>query len=249
MKNVFFTVADQQNMGYAKMMEKSLKYFHSEAELRIYSDEELFKTGMEKSKIFYLATPYFASKLFTEGYEVVIKIDADSLVLSDISELWSDKSYDVGTVLNWNRVDSHKYGEIGLLTISPQEYYNNGFVVMKNSKFVEEWLRLCNSIHFERMPFREQGFLNLLTHYFNFKVKLLDIGDSWWGLISKGEWLKAIVKDEKIIIPKSEDKFPNKDMWLRVIHWAGGVGESKMKYKINFNEEVSEFMNKITGGY
>lgn len=249
MKTVFFTIADQANLGYAKMMEKSLKYFHPEAELRIYTEKELKKTGIEPPRIFYLSAPYFADKLFNEGYDTVIKIDADSIVLSDLSEVFDDNSYDVGTVMNWNRVDPLKFGLIDLCTISPQEYYNNGFVVLKNRKFVDEWLRLCFTKHFDKMPFREQGFLNIVSHYFDFKVKCLDKGGSWWGLISKGEWLKTVMREGKVIIPKSEDGFPNMDIWLRVIHWAGGANEPKMKYKQNFPEDVIQFLNKVTGGY
>ena len=223
---VMFTVADNNNLKWAKQLENTLRKFHSAEEIPfvIIGQEELDKWD-DKAK-FYRATPYYAKK-FLEEYELVIKIDADSLITGTLDYIFQ-MSYDVATVYNWNRVDPPVYGEIGLATIRPLEYYNNGLVAMRSKEFVNQWLKLCYGPHFDRMPFREQGFLNVLAHYGEFKVLCLDdyfpvFGYSaWHGLRSKGEWNKIELRNKELLLPKGDNGYPEMDKVIKVIHWAGG---------------------------
>lgn len=253
MKNkvIAFTIADEKNLPYAKMMAKSLRKWHTEEELplKIYGPEEIKQYQSKYKDYFYKSAPLHFRELLKE-YDLVIKLDADQLItgkLDHIIDIWKD--YDVGTVLNINRVDPSVYGLVSLATIAPNEYYNNGLVALRNPWFAEEWWRLCNSIHFDRMPMREQGFLNILCHYGNYNVRCFDRYDpvhnisTWNGLVAKGEGLRMRVVNNQLVLPIGLDNYPDREVVVKAYHWAGGAGEVKMNYRTHFNEEVISWMD------
>jgi lipopolysaccharide biosynthesis glycosyltransferase len=245
MKTCFYTIYDEKNSVYAPYLRNSLKKFHPDIPLIEFKDKDIEETKIPRPEIFYLSAPYFAGKLMDEGYEMVVKIDVDSIVLGNLSEALLEDAYDVKTVFNWNRTDPKMYGEIGLATIQPQEYFNNGFVVLTSRKFVKEWMRLCKSSHQPRMPFREQGWLNILAHYCGYSVVCLDNAVNWWGLRSKGEWHRCIVRDNSIVLPQGPDGYPDSDKTIKVIHFAGGDTGPKMNYKIYFSEECITYIDNL----
>lgn len=245
MKNtkIVFTIADDRNKPYAKMLENSLRKYH-DFEFRVYDEKFAAERGIDSQTFFYMATPLIAREIFKEGFEWVIKIDADSIVTGSLDNIFYDTFFDTGVVYNWNRIDPRTYGEIGLLTIQPQEYFNNGLVVMHNKDFVEDWYHACRTVHFQRMPMREQGFLNILCHYSGrYNIRCLDDSAYWYGLKSKGEWNKCIIDKNDLVLPKGKDNYPNENKIVKVIHWGGGEGGVKMNYKIYFQEECIKFLD------
>ncbi len=248
-KRVLFTIADSANLPYANMMIKSLRKFHSAEELTvvIVAGEELDKRLKDDPAFFYRATPIIASELFAKGFETVIKADADQLILGDLNHILDSTGYDVGTVLNFNRGDFNKYGPIQVAGIYNTEYYNCGFVVMKNPKFAESWKRLCFSNHFERYQYREQDLLNFMCFYGEWKVKCFDNFEegynAWHGLLSKNEGMRMKLVDNKIILPAGEE-YPTKDVETKLYHWAG-EGKAKMNYRICFPEKIQDFITKL----
>lgn len=255
--HIFYTVAgNDENMSYAKLMTNSLRKFHKDSPIKIYDAKDLEERGGLEAN-YYKLTPLIAKELITE-YELVIRLDADQLVLGDLNYVL-DMSYDVGTVLNINRVDPPKYGMIGLMgngphpqtgqskwLVLPNEYYNCGFVAMRSEKFVNDWWNLCNSRYYERLQYGEQDILNYLAHLGGYKTLCFDHYNeekkyyAWHGLVSKGEESKAILKGTDIIIPKGEDNYPDKDTVIKAWHTAAGGYEKKINYKIYFNKEVCE---------
>jgi lipopolysaccharide biosynthesis glycosyltransferase len=181
-KTVAFSIADEKNLAWAKALEKSFKHFHPDIPFIIYGDKEIDETHINRPAVFYLATPYFARQLIKE-YEQVVKIDADSIVTAPLEILDSPESFDVGVVGNWTRdgiSDSVKVWDI-----QPQSYFNNGFVVFRSEEIIEHIWKLCMQSNFNNYPYREQDMLNIVCHYGNYKVKVIDHGDSWYGLQSK----------------------------------------------------------------
>lgn len=248
-----FCVADKKNEPYATALRNSLRKFYTEEELPfvLYDQEALDK--IEDPQKFYRATPYFASKLFEQGYDLIIKADADQIITGKLDYMLDDKKhFDAGVVYNWNRVDPQKYGEIGFATISPIEYVNCGFVVMKSKEFVNHWMRLCYGKHFDRMPFREQGFLNTLVYYGNYSILFLDNFDpifnysAWHGLLSKSEWNKIKLVGDELVLPQAGDGYPEMDKKIKVIHWAGGEEAQKMNYRLYFQEDVIKRLDYLT---
>lgn len=249
MKRIAFTIADENNMQLANNMINSLRKFHSEEELPVHivSGEELQNYLKQDPHFFYRATPIMAKKFMEEGYDYVLKLDADQIIMGDLDYVLNSEGWEVGTVINVNRVDPPKFGWIGLFSlVAPQEYFNCGLVAMKSKEFVDHWHSLCFSQYFERMPYREQGFLNLLTHFGTYKVKCFDHYDkiydygAWHGLLAKGEGMRMKLVDGKVILPRGEDDdqgYPDRDVEIKVYHFAGGGYDSK-NHRIYFPEEL-----------
>ncbi len=242
MKTICYTIADAKNLAWAKSLEKSFKHFHPDIPFIIYGDKEIKETGIQTPHFFYLATPYYARQLIKE-YQQVIKIDADSIITAPLEIIDNPENFDVGVVFNWTR-DAIS-NTVKVWDITPQGYFNNGFVVFRSAELIEHIWKLCNQAYFRNYPFGEQDMLNIVCYYGNYKVKCLDMGDSWYGLRSKSEWSKAIMRDGLMVIPKGKDLFPEQDKTIRAIHFAGGKVDVKMNYKIYFNEECSEYMDSL----
>lgn len=244
-KPVFvFTIADDNNLPYAKMLENSFKKFHPDVPFHVVTGDEL-KEYLQDKMFFYRSTPIVAEKYMDE-YDLVLKIDADSIITGSLQYVFDTKDYDVGTVINWNRIDPQTYGLVQGWGILPIEYFNAGFVAMRSLAFVKHWKRLCFTPQFDRMQFKEQDLLNAICYFGEYNVRCFDHGDgpakmsAWWGLIAKGEMMTAQLKDNVITIPKGEGPtpFPPKDMELKVIHRAGGNMPNKMNYRTWLPERI-----------
>lgn len=245
-KPVFvFTIADEVNLPYAKMLYNSFRKFHPDIPFHIIEGGELKQYLASDPQFFYRSTPVVAEKCMDE-YDLVLKIDADSIITGSLQYVFDTKDYDIGTVINWNRIDPQQYGVVQGWGIMPIEYFNCGFVAMRNIDFVKHWKQICFSPQFERMQYREQDLLNILCYYGNYNVRCFDHGDgpakmqAWWGLIAKGELMSAQIESDRIYIPKGEGNtpFPPKDMDLKVIHRAGGNTPNKMNYKTWLPERI-----------
>lgn len=247
-KQVAFTIADEANMPYAKMMINSLRKFHAAEELPviIYGEDDYKR--LKDPAFYYKSAPLLALPLL-QDYELVLKLDADMIFFGKIDHILDDDSYDIGTVLNINRVDPSTYGLVTIQGIQPNEYYNNGLVAMRNKDFVSKWLNLCNSKYFERFQYREQDLLNILAHFGGYNVKCFDSDPrhpTWNGLVAKGETLRAIRRGDDVVIPKGEDKYPDQDTVLKCWHKAGGK-EKKMNYRVHFSEEIISYIDWLVG--
>ena len=250
-KQVAFTIADRSNEKYLKMFVNSLRKWHTEEELPlvVIDQARIDKELRKDPAFFYRSAPKIARELF-KNYDLVLKFDCDQLITGKLDHIlykWDD--YEVGTVLNINRVDPPIYGFVNFGTIAPNEYYNNGLVALRSERFIENWWKLCNSVHFDRMPMREQGFLNVLCHYGDYKVRCFDRFDplhrisTWNGLIAKGEGLRMKIVDNELILPKGENNYPDMDVVVKAYHWAGGANPNKMNYRTEFNEDVIKWLD------
>jgi len=243
-KKIAFCIADDNNLKYAEMMEKSLRKFHSKEELPllVVSGADLQKRLVNNPMFYYRATPIIASEL-TSDNDVIIKIDADSIITGDISDAWKEKS-DVSVVLNSNPKEYLAY-PYTIWDIAPFEYFNCGFVVMKNKRFVDYWKLLCFSSHFNNYQMREQDLLNIMCHYGDYRIEILDAGDSLWGLSSKGYWQYIEVDNNKLVLNPIEG-YPPVQKTIKVIHWGGGnTDPQKMNYRIRFSEPVCKYLDKL----
>jgi len=244
---VFFTIAgDPVNLGYAQKMEKSFHHFHPDIRLEIFGEEEIKKAN--DPNIFYRATPLYG-RILLEKYPLVIKIDADSVVTGKLDHIIDDKTYDVGCVLNWNRVDPPRYNfPLTVWDIPMQDYMNCGFVAMRSLPFVNQWWRLCLNPKFFNYRFREQDLLNIMYHYGDYSVKCFDHSNQWHGLVSKGEWLNFEKRGEEIFLP-IVDKYPDAEKKIKVIHFAGGEIPDKMNFRKYFKGDVMQYLIDLTEGY
>lgn len=235
--------------------EKSFKSFHKDIPFHIVQGEELESYLKTDPAFFYRATPILTEK-YLEEYELVVKIDADSLVLGDISYIWKTKDYDIATVLNFNKLDPLTYGYVDIqrIGITPVDYFNCGLVAIRNAKFAHHWKIKCFDPEFDKVQYREQDILNVLCYYGNYSVRCLDHGDpiggniGWWGLIGKSRWKDAVVEGKKIVVKDIGDKFPARDTELKIIHMAGGSGNKKDNWGVYFSSDVMKRITEILKG-
>lgn len=246
MKICAYTIADNNNLKYLEMMKNSLRKFHSEEELPLIEVIGTALTGaLERDKdFFYRATPVIASQLMND-YDIVIKIDADSVITGSLNEAWEGEDWDVKLVLNSNPRENKTY-PVSVWDLHPiYEYVNCGFVSMKSKEFVEHWHKLCYTQHFFSYQMREQDLLNILVHYGNYKTQLLDNGDSFWGLASKQYWPDIKLKDKELVLPQN-DEWNKIDKKIKVIHFAGGNTPNKMNFNTKFQPEVATYLKELT---
>lgn len=243
MKAIAFTVADDNNLAWAVKMANSWKRFNPDVPMEIIDSKRLAQVA--DPEVFYRATPLFGRLYLEQGYDTVIKVDADSVILSNLNYLFED-DYDLGVVLNWNRVDPQKYSfPLTVWDISNTHYYNCGFVVMKSKKFVDHWWKLCNRPNFVNYRFREQDLMNIMCHYGDYDVRCFDHSNKWHGLISTGEWGNLELRDNKVILPVV-DGYPNEEKEINVIHYAGGNVTTKMNFYRDFPRDVAKYLQEIT---
>lgn len=258
---LIFTTADQNNFPYAVLMLNSLTKFHKPPEVDIIlftnetRKEQLARLpkGVEVKDVtpflddpafWYRQKPILAEQ-FMDDYEVVLGMDADQLVVGSLDYIFTTKDYDIGTVINGNRVDPQFYGVVQFQGVHPMEYFNCGLVAMRSKKFVHDWKVLCYTPQFDRSQYREQDLLNAMCYYGNWNVRCFDYGDgpakyfAWHGLIAKGELPRAILKGTDIVIPKGEgdSPFPPTDITLKVIHTGGGNMPNKLAYQGWFSDQ------------
>ncbi len=231
-KIAFYCPSDSNHEDEFQKMANSLKKFHPDIPLIRWNDEKI--KAENDPNFFYRAGPIIARQL--KEYDTLIKIDSDTIITGDLSELWEGE-FDVAVVNNSNPVD-HKNYPYQLWDIHPFAYVNAGLVVLKSKRFIEHWYNLCQSGHFQAYQMREQDLLNIMIHYGDYKVKRLDEGDSFYGLASKGFWPQIVLKDDKLFLPKGEDGWPDKDKWIKAIHFAGGNDPNKFNLAIKFQPEI-----------
>lgn len=246
MKIIAFTVADDNNKKHADKLIKSFHKFHPDIEVKVYGAKDV---GEQKN--YYRSTPLFAKELIND-YDLVLKLDADQIITGSLDYLFTEE-YDVGTVLNYNRVDPKSYGDVTVFDVPPQLYVNAGLVAMRSKRFVDHWWGLCETYHFENLRYREQDLLNILVHYGDYLVECFDIPNevknyrAWHGLVAKGEYLRIVVKNGKLVVPPDKEGYPDKETEIKVLHSAGGGNEPKIgdSYRTLFSEEVIKHIDGL----
>jgi len=242
---VIFTIADKGNIDYAIKLKNSVQKFHPDVDFKIYGQGKLDK--IKDPQKFYKATPLFARELIKE-YDVVIKMDADSILLGDISHVINDRTYDVGTVLNNNSVTPH----ITIQGIPANYYVNCGFVAMRSKEFVDTWWDKCNSFMFGHFQYREQDILNILAYFGPWQHKNFDSTTPFWhGLIANGHRMQFDLDQDNSVfvdIPLGGDTVMRK--FIKVYHAAGGnvvyKQGQKLNFKLYFSEKVAEYMEQLS---
>jgi lipopolysaccharide biosynthesis glycosyltransferase len=241
-KVVAVCVADNNNLVHYQRLLNSLRKFHTEEELPLVLIGEEQIKGVPDNQFFYRATPILGQQ-FLQQYDTVVKLDADQIITGKIDHTW-EGDFDVAVVNNSNPKEMKTY-PVAVWDIHPLAYVNCGFVVMKSKEFVKHWLDLCYSPHFQKYQMKEQDLLNILVHYGNYRVKMLDASEKWHGLIAKQYWAKCILKDGKLILPKNEEWPKDQDKEIVCIHFAGGNDTNKGNYNLYFKPEVSKWIDKL----
>ena len=241
---VAFTVAygDPVNLKYAGMMANSLKYFHPDLPLVIFTDDDVNKIN-DPRKTFRLYAQF--GKELSKNYEAVLQIDADSIVTGTLNHIFDDHKIQLGSVLNNNKIDPL----IVVHDIPPQVYVNAGFVFARGERFWNWWDELNHRIYYDNYRMGEQDTLNLIFHYGDLRSKIFDYDcpPYWHGLVHKGQWHKFIMRGKDIVLPK-EEGICEEDKIIKCIHWAGGQ-IPKMNFHTFFKPEVVNRLMELTSDH
>jgi hypothetical protein len=240
MTTIFYTIADNNNLPYAKMLEKSLKYFHPDIELKIFGEEDIKLIPFDEP--YYRAKAFFGKQL-SKDYDNVINIDSDCIVLGKLDDI-INASYDVGSVYNnlMGTQDPLQRQIVSLDRTNPLFYVNAGFVASKSKEFWDWWDNLNQRHFFKSYQFREQDTLNMIFYYGNLNCVNFDNSSNVYGIYLNGFWPKAVIKGEDIVLPS---EILGKEKTLKIAHWAGGSQAIKMNYRTKFNEKVADRIEEI----
>ena len=267
----FFTACDDANFQYAIPFYKSLTKFHSpkDIDMFIYTTEkrpEQLQRLPEGIKVIDI-TPFLEDPMFwyrqkptlmeplLDYYDLVIGFDADQLIVGDLNPLLEAQDFDAGVVINWNRHDEKFFPivELGRLGIPPIGFYNCGLVALRSKKFAHIWKVNCFNPEFNYMQYKEQDLLTIMAHFGNWNVRCFDLPDgpdspvSWYGIVGKGEWCRAVVEDGKVMVKKGfgSTPFPPSDTQIRVLHMGGGTGTKKDNWSALCSKELMERIEEL----
>lgn len=248
-KAVFFTIADENNLKWAKGLKRSFKHFHPDVDFHIYGPDYVADALKQDPDFFYKATPWIARDELKK-YALAVKVDADSAVCATLDRIIDDESYQIGAVNNYNEYDAERFGLVNVWDIPPQLYVNCGLVAMRDRDFVEHWWTLCNRPNFKNYRYREQDLLNIMLQYGDYQwVNFDSDGDSLYSLASKTYWQGLEVDDKgDIVLPIIDGNTKEKvqEIKIRVIHWAEGNTPHKMNFGLRFPQKVADRLNTLT---
>ncbi len=234
-KVVFFTIVNDHfynQCGTPKMI-NSFKRFHPDIDLVVFRQDMVDKVFKEKGINFFTAKPVFA-KLLTPHYDLIVNIDADSVVLARLDEILAD-DYEIGGVMNYN-----DYENRSIENISAKMFLNAGLVASRNKSFWDIW-EYENRNAFKYLC--AENDILCLTWYNHpvvkkMKRKIFDKDKNYYGCKSLNREKECYLEDGKVMLRKEQ---------VKVYHAAKGPRFPKLVFRDHgFSEDVSQHMDTIS---
>lgn len=161
----------------------SFKKFHPDIPLVIFRNDMVEKIIDPQRKFmggavnWLNAKPMFA-KLLTEKYECVVNIDADSVILGRLDEVFTN-DYDVGSVMNFNHYENRH-----LENITDEMYLQAGLVASRKPEFWDIWMARSLKDNWQ-YKCAENDTLNLVVYNElipkGWKLKIFDKDKDFYG--------------------------------------------------------------------
>jgi len=233
----------------AKQLERSWKYFHPDIPVVVYDD--IYSYKMTKECGISWGGPVILKPL-TEDYELVIHLDADSIVTSRCEEILSG-DFDVASAKCNNHLGMAGAVNPGYFykDISIDNYINVGVWAINGEKgreFLNEWIELNKQPESSSIPFSDNGTFNIIFYNGKYKVKILDEDSnpyyygvsSAWGY-NGNHWQSW----RQIRLEKNQLYLRHK--LIRLLHKAGaGSPDNRFNFDDLFSPEVSKWIKRIT---
>lgn len=234
-KVVFFTfVSDNYYypVGTFKMV-NSFKRFHPEIDLIVFRQDMIDKVFREKNVNFYNAKPAFA-KILTPYYDLVVNIDADSIVLGRLEAIL-DQNYEIGGVMNLNDYENRT-----IKNVTKEMFINAGLVASRNKDFWDIWEKANKDAM--KYTCKENDILNLIW-YNNPKVKkmkrrIFDEKRDYYGV-------KSLNREPEFVIGKTGIHCRGEQVFI-YHHARGGVLPKLVFENLGFPPDVVRAMNDIS---
>jgi hypothetical protein len=222
----------------------SFKRFHPDIPLVVFRQDivnqiiDPEKKFMDGQVNWLNAKPIFA-KLLAFKYELVVNIDADSVVLGRLDEV-IDGDYDIGSVTNFNQFENRH-----LENITDEMYLQAGLVASRIPEFWDVWMAesLKNNWQYKCA---ENDSLNIVVYnqLENYKLKIFDKDKNYLGCKLLGLEDKCYLEDNKVMCNGEQ---------VKIYHYAKGPGNmpknshSKL-ISYGFKPEVIDFIESV-GNY
>lgn len=164
-----------------RQLVSSFKKFHPDIDLVVFRQDVVEKIIDPERRMFsgavnwLNAKPMFA-KLLTPHYKCVVNIDADSIILGRLDELFTD-DYDIGSVMNLNDFENRH-----LENVTDEMYLQAGLVASRRPEFWDIWMQesLKNNWQYKCA---ENDSLNIVVYnqLADYKLKVFDKDKDYWG--------------------------------------------------------------------
>ena|SRR3990167_4343854 len=204
MKKVAFTAVDDR-LFYPEgthILINSFRRFHPDIDLVVFRQDVVDKLFAEKNINWYQAKPYFA-ELLEDKYDLVVNIDADTIILNRLTEVFDKENYETGSVWNYN-----EYENAAFENITEKMYVQAGLVASYDHNFWVAWRRA----NYDAMKYlrKENDTMNLVW-YNDPKVsktrrKIFDKDKDYYGCKSLGREPQFYIEDGKTMCQKEEVK-------------------------------------------
>lgn len=244
-KVVFHAYAWGSYLPLLDRLEKTAKHFHPEIPFVAYRNKDVdrIKQKYPFLKWFTMMSPFGLE--LSEQYDLVVHIDADSLITGRMTELL-EGDYEIAGVRNQN--DLGKAGAHPPITknlASLYEFINAGLVASRSKEFWKDWFEI-NKNSVPNIYNDENDTLNVIFHNKKYKTKILDAKDItnvFYGIANAyGEhshwesWKKICVINDQLFLDGKV---------VKVLHQAGGPNSNKMDINNLFNSDVAQFIQSI----
>jgi len=240
---VFFTfVSDNyyHPIGTPKLI-NSFKKFHPDIPLVVFRQDVVDKIIDPEKKFmggqvnWLNAKPVFA-KMLTEKYEMVINIDADSVVLGRLDEALV-VDHDIVSVMNQNDFES-----VSVENVTEEMFLQAGFIGSRRPEFWDIWMEKSLKDNW-KYRCAENDTMNLVIYNRlipdGWTLKVLDKDKEYWGCKSLGREAEFEVKQDKVMCRGEQ---------VRIYHHAKGPNAlPKLEFeKMGFNRDVINYMNYVS---
>lgn len=184
----------------------SFKRFHPDIPLVVFRQNTVDKLFEEKKINWYQAKPFFAQLL--DKFDLIVNIDADTIILDRLTEVFDNVDYDIGAVWNLNSYENASFDNI-----TEEMYLQAGMVASTSHKFWETW-REANKDAMKYLR-KENDILNLVVYNQlpELRLKIFDKEKEYYGCKSLGREPQFYIEDGKTYL-KGEQ--------VRAYHFARG---------------------------
>ena len=180
------------------IMINSFRRFHPDIDLIVFRQDTVDKLFAKKSIDWYMATPYFAELLMND-YDLVVKMDADHIVLDRMTEVFDNVDYEVGFPWNFN-----DYENASFENITEEMYLQAGMVASTSKKFWLKWQE--RNIDNRKYLRRENDIVNLLVYneMDELELKIFDKDEDYYGCKSLGRESEFYIEEGKTMCRKEQ---------------------------------------------
>ena len=236
-KICFFTFVSDNYfypIGAHKLI-NSFKRFHPDIDLVVFRQDMVDYVFEKYGYVNWLnAKPTFA-KLLTDKYDLIINIDADTVILHRLDEVL-EQNYDICTVWNFN-----DFMNVSVDNVSEEEYVHAGFVGARKKEFWDIW-ELANRDNY-MYKCAENDVLALIWKnnptMKNWRKRIFDRDKDYWGCKSLGKEKEFYMKDGKVMY---------RNEIVKAYHHAKGPNAMpKLVFdKMGFQPAVAKFMEDVS---